>query len=202
MQPSSRSSGSLHTPTDPLFFRYIHLPGTWTPGGHPRAFQAGDEPSSRFQTPRISNPGTGIPATGVSTPSMENDRRVAYVRDAPSKEPVNHMHTSIEIRIHLPLQCRIIVHGRGLLESRGVPLPGTGCRQNPRGAKGCIARGGAGKMIQPVMESLMKAIQPLENGYEPLIFRFCYPGRTSGSRFCAKAPGKLHEGDGIMGRGG
>ena len=120
MQPSSRSSGSLHTPTDPLFFRYIHLPGTWTPGGHPRAFQAGDEPSSRFQTPRISNPGTGIPATGVSTPSMENDRRVAYVRDAPSKEPVNHMHTSIEIRIHLPLQCRIIVHGRGLLESRGV----------------------------------------------------------------------------------
>jgi len=49
-------------------------------------------------------------------------------------------------------------------------------------------------MIQPVMESLMKAIQPLQNGYEPLIFRFCYPGRTSGSRFCAKAPGKLHEG--------
>jgi len=55
-------------------------------------------------------------------------------------------------------------------------------------------RGGAGKMIQPVMESLMKAIKPLEKGYEPLIFRFWYPGRTSGSRSCAKAPGKLHEG--------
>jgi len=46
-------------------------------------------------------------------------------------------------------------------------------------------------MIQPVMESLMKAIQPLENGYEPLIFRFCYPGRTSGSRFCAKGPREI-----------